>query len=107
MGMFHNFLCSHCGYKAQVNGGLDSLDYLTFETMFCADCSKLVDALVEFRPRWLRRQRNKKGGYETKKRCVVFCPNCNGIHLLPWEKHYPCPKCSGEIAAEKAVRYLE
>jgi hypothetical protein len=106
MEMFHNFVCPTCGYKAQVTGGVDSSDYLTFETMVCADCSQLVDALVEIRPRWLHRQKNGKGGYKTKKKCVVFCPRCNGFHLIPWAQHSPCPKCSGAMTAEKAVSYL-
>ena len=107
MGVFHNFACATCGYKAQVTGGVDSLDYLTFKTMVCADCYRLVAAMVEIRPQWFRRQKNGKGGNKTKKNCAVFCPNCNGIRLIPWEKPYPCPQCSGRMAKDQVVRFLE
>ena len=107
MGVFYNFVCPNCGYKAQVNGGVDSLEYLTFKTMVCTDCFQLVDALVEIRPQWSRRQKNGKGGYKTKSKCVVFCPNCNGINLIPWGKPYPCPKCNREMTSDKGLRFLE
>jgi len=106
MGVFHNFICPTCGYKAQVNGGVDRLEFFTFKTMVCNDCFQLVDALVETRPQWLRRQKNGKRGYKTKKQCIVLCSNCNGFNLIPWKKHHPCPKCTGEMAPDKAVRFL-
>ena len=107
MGIFYNFICPDCGYRAQVNGGVDRHDAMTFKTMVCADCLQLVDALVEIQRLWFQRRGNQGGGNKTQKRCVVFCPKCNGINVIPWEEYHPCPKCGARMTREEVRLCME
>jgi hypothetical protein len=106
MGRTYLFECSKCGYRAQVSGGVDRGRYAVVQTILCADCKELYDAVIEFKP---SRPREKNFKTAPKfaallnrlpprgaRRWVKLKPDCplsprHRIRL--WKQPDKCPKC--------------
>ena len=50
MGRTYLFECSKCGYRARVSGGADRGRHVVVQTILCADCKELYDAVIAFKP---------------------------------------------------------
>jgi len=49
MGRTYLFECSRCGYRVCVAGGADEGDHFAVQTIACADCKALHDAVIRMR----------------------------------------------------------
>jgi hypothetical protein len=49
MGRTYLFECSRCGYRARVAGGASEGEHFAVQTIACADCKELHDAVVRFK----------------------------------------------------------
>ena len=49
MGRTYLFECNRCGYRACVAGGADEGDHFAVQTIACADCKSLHDAVTRLR----------------------------------------------------------
>ena len=107
MGRTYLFECSRCGYHAGVAGGADEGDHFAVQTIACADCKVLYDAVIRMRisprlkenppatapkftavlnrlpPRGVRQWQKFKPG----------CPASSLHRIRPWQQPGKCPKC--------------
>ena len=49
MGRTYLFECFRCGYRARVSGGAGVGQHFAVQTIVCADCKELYDAVTEFK----------------------------------------------------------
>ena len=106
MGRTYLFECSKCGYRARVSGGADCGRHVIVQTILCADCKELYDAVTEFKP-GSRRESHLKGApaFATLlnrlpprgvRRWIMLkpaCPISSRHRIRPWKQPGQCPKC--------------
>src|SRR5579862_4651114 len=103
MGTIFEFICTGCGYSAEVSGGADVGWKVRTQTMICLGCCELVDVAtgpsLSLQPPAEKRRR---------------CPRCRSRRFEPWgradgpemnclsaqsalevgaEGRFDCPKC--------------
>jgi hypothetical protein len=106
MGRTYLFECSGCGYRARVSGGADRSERMAVQTILCADCRELYDAVVEFKV-----SRQKENHPKTAPRFSVLlnrlpprgarkwiklklaCPVSPLHRVRMWNQPDKCPKC--------------
>ena len=49
MGRTYLFECFRCGYRVRVSGGAEEGEHFAVQTVSCADCKELYDAVTEFK----------------------------------------------------------
>jgi len=106
MGRIYLFECSKCGYRARVSGGADRGRHVAIQTIFCADCKELYDAVIEFRPSSQRETNPKtaprfaallnrlppRGGRRWVK-LKPACPTSVRHRIRLWKPPDKCPRC--------------
>ena len=105
MGRMYFFECSECGYRACVSGGTDRGEHLAVQTVLCANCRELYDAVVEFEAS--RKGNNPKTvpgfavllnrlpphGARKWIKLQLTCP-VSPLHCVRvWKQPDKCPKC--------------
>jgi len=105
MGRTYFFECSECGYRARVSGGVDRGEHIAVQTILCADCRELYDAVIEFKA--LRNGSNPKTaprfavllnrlpprGARKWIKLKLACP-ISPLHCVRvWKQPDKCPKC--------------
>ena len=106
MGRTYLFECSKCGYRARVSGGADRGRHVLVQTILCADCKELYDAVIAFKSLSRRDVDSKRAprfavllnrllprGVRPWIRFKLACPvsPCHRIRL--WKQPDKCPKC--------------
>jgi NAD-dependent SIR2 family protein deacetylase len=106
MGRTYLFECSKCGYRARVSGGADRGRHAAVQTILCAECRELYDAVIEFKPSRPGEKNLKTAPKFTAllnrlpprgaRRWVKLKPACpfsprHRIRL--WKQPDKCPKC--------------
>jgi len=106
MGRTYLFECSKCGYRARVSGGADHGRHVAVQTIFCADCKELYDAVIEFKPLSRRENHLKTAprfaallnrlpprGVRHWIKLKPACPVSSRHHIRLWKQPDKCPKC--------------
>jgi hypothetical protein len=107
MGRTYLFECFRCGYRVRVSGGADDGEHFAVQTIACADCKELYDAVTKF----------KAAAFKTGDACLtapnfaaVFnrlppraprewlnfkpaCPVSPRHRIRAWNRPDKCPKC--------------
>ncbi len=107
MGRAYSFECPKCGYRVHVAGGADEGIHFSVQTITCADCKALYDAVT--RVRVSPRQKGNPPSTAPKFAAVLnrlplrgsrhwlkFKPACpvSPLHRIrPWKQPDKCPKC--------------
>lgn len=91
MGIWFEFACRDCGYRARVSGGEDMGMIAVTRTMTCLACRELVDVVVG------REGRVGPTGDPDFDAALGRCGRCEGTDLAPWAEGDPCPKCGGTM----------
>lgn len=119
MGRTYLFECPKCGYRAHVSGGADEGEHFSVETIACADCRQLYDAVTKLKA-WSR----LKTGYALKtppkfaavlnrlpprgaRPWLKFKPACpvSPLHRVrPWRRPDKCPQC-GTFLEQNAIPF--
>jgi hypothetical protein len=98
MGRTYLFECSKCGYRARVAGGASEGGQFTVQTISCADCRELFDAVTKVKS--VTPEKNEKevpAKFSTKKNSQNLPPKLSVLlNRLPqrgrWLKFKPlCP----------------
>jgi len=106
MGRTYLFECFKCGYRARVSGGADRGRHVAVQTILCADCKELYDAVVEFKPS-SRKEGNPKAtpkfaallnrlpprGVRRWIELKPACPISSRHRIRLWKQPDQCPKC--------------
>jgi hypothetical protein len=107
MGRTHLFECSKCGYHARVAGGAAEGEYFAVQTIACADCRALYDAVTRFK---VSPRQKEYPPRDAPKIAVVLnrlpprgarqwlkfkpaCPVFSWHRIRPWKQPDKCPKC--------------
>jgi hypothetical protein len=106
MGRTYLFECSKCGYRARVSGGADRGRHVAVQTILCADCKELYDAVIEFKPS-RPSEKNPKivpkfaallnrlppRGVRHWVKLKAACPLSPRHRIRLWKQPDKCPKC--------------
>jgi len=106
MGRTYLYECSKCGYRARVSGGADRGRHVAVQTISCADCRELYDAVIGFRPS-LGRDNNPKTAPKFTillsrlpprnalrwVKLKLACPVSPRHRFRLWKQPDKCPKC--------------
>jgi hypothetical protein len=106
MGRTYFFECSECGYRARVSGGADRGEYIAVQTISCANCKELYDAVVEFKASQ-QKENPPKAAPEfavllnrlpprgTRKwiKLKLACPISALHRIRAWKQPDKCPRC--------------
>jgi hypothetical protein len=107
MGRTYSFECSKCGYQVRVAGGADEGEHFAVQTIACADCKALHDAVVRFKAS-LRQGENPSQtappiaavlnrlpprGVQPWLKFKPACPVSPRHRIHPWKQPDKCPKC--------------
>jgi len=107
MGRTYLFECSRCGYRVCVAGGADEGEHFAVQTIACADCKVLHDAVVRFKASpWLRGNPPKTAPKfaavlnrlppRGARQWLKFKPACpvSPLHRIRfWKQPDKCPRC--------------
>jgi hypothetical protein len=107
MGRSYAFECPKCEYRVHVAGGADEGAYFAVQTIACADCRALYDAVT--RVRASPRQKENPPKTSPKFAAVLnrlpprspqhwlkfkpVCPVSPRHHIRLWKQPDKCPKC--------------
>jgi len=107
MGRTYSFECPRCEYRVQVAGGTDEGAHFAVQTIACADCRALYDAVTRFKAP----QRQKENSQKAAPKFVAVlnrlplrgpphwlkfkpaCPVSPRHHFRLWKRPDKCPKC--------------
>jgi hypothetical protein len=106
MGRTYFFECSECGYRVRVSGGADRGEYMAVQTISCANCKELYDAVVEFKASRQKENSSKATpgfavlsnrlpprGAQKWIKPKLACP-VSPLHCVRvWKQPDKCPKC--------------
>jgi hypothetical protein len=106
MGRTYLFECSKCGYRAKVSGDADRGRHVAIQTILCADCKELYDAVIEFKPSSHQESHPKtapkfaallnrlppRGGRRWVK-LKPACPTSFRHRIRFWKPPDKCPRC--------------
>ena len=107
MGRTYSFECSKCGYRARVAGGVDEGEHFAVQTIACADCKALHDAVTRFKasPRQKGNSPQSVPQYAVvlnrlpprgARQWLKFkpvCPVLSWHRIRLWKQPDKCPKC--------------
>jgi len=118
MGQTHLFECSKCGYTARVAGGTEEGEHFTVQTIACADCKALYDAVVQAKTSLPQRSHPSKNapkfatvlnrlpprGAHPWLKFKPACPVSARHRIRGWKPPDKCPKC-GSFLEQSAVSF--
>jgi hypothetical protein len=108
MGRTYLFECFRCGYRARVSGGAGAGQYFAVQTIVCADCKELYDAVTEYKataatavddgnktaPKFATvLNRLPPGGARPRLKFKPACPVSPKHRVRAWTRPDKCPKC--------------
>ena len=107
MGRTCLFECSKCGYHVHVAGGADEGEHFAVQTIACADCKEIHDAVTRFKaPPRLRENPAETApkfaavlnrlllrGARQWLKFKPACPVASWHRIRPWKQPDKCPKC--------------
>jgi hypothetical protein len=104
MGRTYLFECSKCGYRARVAGGGGDGEQFTVQTISCADCRELFDAVIKFKstlqekideevPPKLSVLLNRLPQRGRWLKFKPSCPTSPSHRVRPWKRPDKCPRC--------------
>jgi hypothetical protein len=106
MGRTYLFECSKCGYRARVSGSADRGRYISVQTILCADCKELYDAVIAYKPSSrletpsrfppkfsVLLNRLPPRGARRWLKLKPACPVSVRHRIRPWKQPDKCPKC--------------
>jgi ribosomal protein S27AE len=108
MGRTYLFECFRCGYRAWVSGGAGAGEHFAVQTIVCADCKELYDAVTEFKATMFPMaggiNKTAPGFAAVLNRLpprgarprLIFKPACPVSplhHVRAWNRPDKCPKC--------------
>jgi ribosomal protein S27AE len=113
MGRTHLFECSKCGYQARVAGGAAEGEHFAVQTIACADCRALHDAVTRLKASFWSRE---KPSSAAPKFAVVLnrlpprgarpwlkfkpaCPVFPWHRVRLWKQPDKCPRCGNFLEA--------
>ena len=118
MGHTHLFECSKCGYTARVAGGAEEGEHFSVQTVACADCRALYDAVIQ--SRGSPRQKTHPPKHAPKFATVLnrlpprgarpwlkyqlACPVSPLHRVRAWKQPDKCPKC-GNFLEPNAIPF--
>jgi len=118
MGRAYSFECSKCGYHARVAGGASEGIHFAVQTIVCADCRELHDAVIRFKPSPRQQDNPPKAapkfaallnrlpprGVRTWLKFKPACPVSPRHSVRLWKPPDKCPKC-GVFLAQNAIPF--
>ena len=118
MGRTYLFECSKCGYHARVAGGAAEGEHFAVQTIACADCRALHDAVTRFKAASRPRESALKTAPKFAamlnrlpprgaRQWLKFKPGCPVIawhRIRPWKQPDKCPKC-GNFLEPNAIPF--
>lgn len=107
MGRTYLFECAKCGYRAQVAGGASAGGHFAVQTIVCADCRALYDAVIRYKASTRQRDnppnagppfaamlnRLPPHGVRSWLKLKPACPVSALHRIRPWKQPDKCPKC--------------
>ena len=108
MGRTYLFECFRCGYRARVSGGAGAGEHFAVQTIVCADCKELYDAVTEFKattspmaggsnktaPQFAAvLNRLPPRGVRPRLKFKPACPVSPLHRVRVWNRPDKCPKC--------------
>lgn len=112
MGTKYSFVCSKCGYYAEVSGGKDGGFISVVRTMVCNKCKELVDVSVGIGGREFKNLTDFKNFMKNLELSLTDndikffrkCPKCFNDKLKLWNsKKRPCPRCGNKMEKGDAI----
>jgi hypothetical protein len=94
VGTSYEFVCTKCGYTAEVSGGRDYGMMAVIRTMICDPCKELVEVRIG------RYGKDGPTGDPEFDKQLGLCPVCDSATVRPWPRHRPCPKCGGRMTKD-------
>ena len=118
MGRTYLFECSKCGYRVCVAGGADEGEHFAVQTIACADCKALHDAVTRFKdsPRFRENPPKTAPKFVAvlnrlpprgARQWLKFKPVCpvSPLHRIRiWKQPDKCPKC-GIFLEQNAIPF--
>jgi NAD-dependent SIR2 family protein deacetylase len=106
MGRTYLFECSKCGYRARVSGSADRGRHVVVQTVLCAECKELYDAVIAFKPsvHWEFHPKTAPGfisllnrlpprGVRPWIKWKLVCPISPRHRIRLWKQPDKCPRC--------------
>lgn len=103
MGRTYAFECPKCNYRAHVAGGASEGLHFSVQTIACADCKALYDAVTRYKASARQRENPPKFAAVLNRlpprgprHWLKFKPDCPVSprhHIRPWKQPDKCPKC--------------
>ena len=107
MGRTYLFECFRCGYRARVSGSAGVGQYFAVQTIVCADCKELYDAVTEFKAATPAAEGSNKAapgfaavlnrlpprGMQPRLKFKPTCPVSPLHRVHAWNRPDKCPKC--------------
>jgi hypothetical protein len=107
MGRTYSFECPRCGYRAHVAGGTAEGGSFAVQTIACADCRALYDAVIRFKASPRQKENPPRTGPKFStvlnrlplrgaRHWLKFKPACplSPLHRIRlWKPPDKCPKC--------------
>jgi hypothetical protein len=108
MGRTYLFECFRCGYRAWVSGGTGAGEHFAVQTIVCADCKELYDAVTEFKATTstvadgsnktapgfaVMLNRLPPRGARPRLKFKPACPVSPLHRVRAWNRPDKCPKC--------------
>ena len=108
MGRTYLFECFRCGYRARVSGGVGTGLHFAVQTIVCADCKELYDAVTEFKTTAATAadgniktapgfaavlNRLPPRGARPRLKFKPACPVSPKHRVRAWTRPDKCPKC--------------
>jgi hypothetical protein len=113
MGRTYLFECSGCGYRARVSGGEDRGERMAVQTILCANCRELYDAVVEFKASLQKESHpktaprfavllNRLPPCDVRKwiKFKLACPVSPLHRVHMWKQPDKCPKCGVYLGSD-------
>jgi hypothetical protein len=118
MGRTYLFACFRCGYCASVAGGTAEGDHFAVQTIACADCKSLHDAVTRVRippqpkenppataPKFAAvLNRLPPRGARLWLKFKPACPVSPSHRVRPWQQPGKCPRC-GFFLEQNAIPF--
>jgi hypothetical protein len=113
MGRTYLFECFGCGYRVHVAGSTDRGEHVAVQTILCANCRELYDAVIEFKasrqnenhpktaPRFAALlDRLPPHGVRKWIKFKLACPVSQLHHVRAWKQPDKCPKCGVYLGSD-------
>lgn len=97
MGVWYEYKCGSCGYRAEVSGGDDAGMVANTTTILCEECQELYDVVTFRRDGMTESDEASLGAVEPA------CPKSGRHASRRWKYPDACPKCGTEMSLGESI----